>query len=347
MNRFGTLKEYQRVNHKINVMTGVRAALGVMTLSLMLLMLIEGDKIGKYMTEGINIAVKKVIPVVFPFMVLSELIAYFGVFKYLGTVFSPILSLLGISKEGAGAAAIGLICGLPIGAKASARLYREGRITQKECEYLLTISNCPSLSFVTNAVGIGLYSSPKIGLIMWCIVMISTLISGTVLKWFLYPGKEIEYTCPICNISSQRKTGVGEAISASVVSSALATFNVCAYVIFFRTVVGFFGQALSPLFNTSTIRTLLFGLFEMSSGVSEAQNIVNPVGRALSVAFLLGWSGFSVHCQIASVCQGNSTGVEERIHLLPYILSKLMTALISSALFLLLLPVFSRLFNYV
>ena len=45
---------------------------------------------------------------------------------------------------------LGLICGYPMGAKLTADLFREGKITKSEAQYLLTFCNNPGPVFISS-----------------------------------------------------------------------------------------------------------------------------------------------------------------------------------------------------
>ena len=120
-------------------------------------------------------------------------------------------------------------------------------------------------------------------------------------------------------------------------SSAMAMLYICAYVIFFAAFIGAFGNMLSALGASTKTTAVLFSVFELSSGVSEAAGIAGGgvAGIALC-AFALGWSGISVHCQLMSLCDGRGLSYK------PYFVAKAMQGLLNSLLVLIssaLLPV--------
>jgi len=91
-------------------------------------------------------------------------------------------------------------------------------------------------------------------------------------------------------------------------------FNICAFVLFFSVVIrllflcgimdaaaGLLSAVLSPLgFNLVLARQLLTGLLEISSGVTSLSRSGGLSGQISMAAFMLGWAGLSVHCQVLS-----------------------------------------------
>ena len=102
----------------------------------------------------------------------------------------------------------------------------------------------------------------------------------------------------------------------AISSSASGMLVVCAYVAFFSSVIGALGVLLDQLSPSPIIDALLFGFFELSSGVSAAAAIDDAYIGAVLTAFAVGWSGLSVHFQIMSLTAGR--GISYR----PYLLAK-------------------------
>ena len=53
-------------------------------------------------------------------------------------------------------------------------------------------------------------------------------------------------------------------------------------------------------FEAEWARRLVAGLLELSSGVASLQGGAHLAGRVSMAAFMLGWAGLSVHCQVLS-----------------------------------------------
>ena len=89
-----------------------------------------------------------------------------------------------------------------------------------------------------------------------------------------------------------------------------STLNICAFVVFFAVVLqlltaygvlGVVARLLALLgFQQEWARRLVAGLLELSSGVSSLAGGGGVVGRVSMAAFMLGWAGLSVHCQVLS-----------------------------------------------
>ena len=267
------------------------------------LILRHSDTAVSYMSRGLVLCVRTVIPSLFPFMVLSELTVASGCGQLLGHLCEkPMRRMFGISGAGACALIMGLICGFPIGTKTAISLCRHGQITQEECARLICFCNIPSSAFLINAVGVSLFGSRRFGLILYALCVLSSLFIAFLLNQIrpLSPQKEP-------STISLRAAGIS-AFTHAVTSSATAMLYVCAYIVFFTALVGTLNQLLTGLGAGQGVAAALFGFFELSGGVMQAAQIADPNLSRLMAAFMCGWSGLSVHLQIISLCDDQSDG---------------------------------------
>jgi len=99
---------------------------------------------------GINLWLFTIVPALFPFMFFSEILKSTNGFVYISKIFSPLTTqIFKLSKNGSYPLLIGLLCGFPMGAKASSDLVSLNKISFKEGEYLLSFCNILSPGFIT------------------------------------------------------------------------------------------------------------------------------------------------------------------------------------------------------
>ncbi len=326
-------KSKHKTKHAVSAGT---VCFGLFTLFCLLLIMKNSQIAIDSMTRGLRLCATTVIPSLFPFMVLSELISSggFGA-RLLRPLFPPLRRLLGLSDGGCCALLLGMLCGFPIGARCAIAAYRDGRIDREECERVLCIANNPSSAFLIHAVGVSLWGNHRFGIALYTVVLLASLLTGigmhrigrrTSEKVSLPPSPDTNLPIPCARL-----------FTASVRSAAEGMLLVCAYVVFFSTLLGTLGQILAAWGLPSSVGALLFCLFELSGGVSTASALPNPLYAALLCAFAAGWSGLSVHCQVLSVCDG--TGLSLR----PYFLSKLLQGFLCVLLLAILLTLFPSL----
>ena len=286
-----------------------------------LIMILKNSAVAiEYMRAGLRLCAAGVIPSLFPFMVISELVVASGMGNSLARILGkPFGWLFGISRESCAAILLGCVCGFPVGAKTAITLYDSGAISAKEAERLLAICNIPSSGFLISAVGIALYGDRRFGIFLYLAALTSVLAWGFLLAR-LRP-------IPLSHLQAvtMRKTLGADTFTGAISSATASMLAVCAYVVFFTSVVGCLSHMLDALSLSSAVRAFLFGVFEISSGVNAAASLGSSATGLALCGFVVGWSGISVHFQILSLCGGR--GLSFR----PYLLGKLFQGLFCGA----------------
>ncbi len=280
---------------------------GLFGLFCLLLLLKNAELAVLYMTRGLLLCAKTIVPSLFPFLVLSELLVSGGAAKHLPRwIIRPLELVLGLDAQGCIAVLLGVLCGFPVGAKCVVLAYRNGAITKEEAERALCFSNNPSSAFLISAVGISLWGNRSFGVALYAVTISVSLGIGIVLSLLHRTKKERADPVRRDPLSSDMTPYISGAklFTSSVRSATESMLLVCAYVVFFSTLVGSLQMILTRLSLPSALHAWLFCLFELSSGMSIASSLGNTQLAALLCAFAAGWGGLSVHCQILTVCDG-------------------------------------------
>ena len=295
---------------------------------LLALMIRNSEVAIKYIKDGLSVSVSTLIPALFPFMVISDLFASSGGAETLGRLFSaPMRALFGVSGAGAVAIVLGALCGFPIGARCAVSLFDSGKITKNECERLIAISSSPSSAFLISAVGITLFGSRAFGRALYAATLTSALIVGVAINLISKIRAKETTRAPLYELSystPKKRFGVAS-VSDSIAASADAMLKICAFVVFFTAFVGTLCEALDAIAPPGVLRAIICSIFELTGGVREAATLHHTALGAAIAAFAAGWSGISVHLQIASICGKRS------ISLRPYLLSKLASGALTAA----------------
>lgn len=247
--------------------------------------------------DGLRLAGLGVLPAVFPFLVLSDLLISGGGLPRALTSFAGTLFRL----PGAGGTAIllGWLCGFPIGARCAADAFRTGRLSREEAERAARIASIPSPAFLIGGVGAGMLRDRGAGLFLFLAALLSATLTGLLESYpkrkERSPGREDRF--PPAQRFPLRLTG-------AVRGSATASLQLCAYVVFFSALNGAVGAILGQFGAGDVPRAVISGLLELSGGVSAACATGMPIPALLLCSAMTGWCGLSVLFQIASVCDG-------------------------------------------
>lgn len=257
---------------------------------------------------GLTLCGNVIIPSLFPFFVLSSLLVDLGLAGYLGRALEPVMRpLFRVSGPCASALALGFIGGYPVGAKTAIALYRQGMCTRTEAQRLLAFCNNSGPAFILGVVGAGVFSSSRVGLLLYLTHMLASCAVGFLFR-FYGPREEKEGRQNAPTFQAKRFTA---AFTQAVTGAFASTLNICAFVIFFTVILrlmalsgilpalaALLGRLFGPLgFTESWAQRLLTGLIELTSGVSGLTQSGHLAGQVSMAAFMLGWAGLSIHCQ--------------------------------------------------
>lgn len=267
----------------------------------------------------------KVLPALLPFFIISELCSRIGLIDLLGVWLTPIMRPL---FRLSGTAAIGLLLGFfsgsPTGGTVAANLRRQGLITRNEGERMLAFCNNVGPLYLLITVS-ALLGEPKVGLYLAAVQYPINLAFGFVLRFFA--PKPIAPLPPIspqelffCGLSALRNSPA-RPIAILLRESALKALTnigmIGAFMLVFSLIIctlKHFGAdrllcaALSPIcallhLPAEAQFALCDGLFEMTLGIQTlSQGNFSLFDKLLCAAVILGWSGISIHLQIAGVC---------------------------------------------
>ncbi len=271
----------------------------------------------EYTERGLLLCAKTVIPSLFPFMVISEIIVSSGIGDTVGKPFGRFTrKVFGISGPSACAVILGALCGFPIGAKTAVSLYDRGSIDRRELSRLLTFCNLAGAAFLISTVGVSIWSSATFGIGLYCVQLIAAVLIGA---W----GKQRDNADAVHFPCAKRRNEISFSIfTRAAAASANGMLVICAYVAFFSALVGSLGEVISPVIPSKSVTAFFYALFEISSGVSYAAAADSVFVGALLSAFAVGWSGLSVHFQIMSICDGRG------VSFFPYLRAKAAQAIL-------------------
>lgn len=294
--------------------------------------------------DGLRLCGNVIVPSLFPFFVLSSLVVELGLSRYLGRLFQRFMvPLFRVNGACASALALGFVGGYPVGARTAIALYRSGQCTKTETERLLAFCNNSGPAFIFGVVGAGIFHSGPAGLLLYLTHVAASLAVGLLFRFYKpHDGP----ASPRGSSSVQFQTGnAGAAFTRSVTGALSGILNICAFVICFTVILRLLtlcgaldlaAEVLAFLFRPLGMdriwaRRLLTGVVELSSGVTALSGGAIS-GRLSMAAFMLGWAGLSVHCQVLAFLgdSGLSMGT--------YLSGKLLHGILSAALLRLLMP---------
>ena len=109
-------------------------------------------------TNGLTLWATCVVPSLFPFFVITNLLSHTKVVSFMGKLLDKFMRpLFNVPGIGGFAFVMGLISGYPVGAKIVSDFRENGSITKDEGERMLAFTNNSGPLFIISSVGISLF----------------------------------------------------------------------------------------------------------------------------------------------------------------------------------------------
>ena len=276
--------------------------------------------IGVGVRAGLELCYRAIIPSIFPYMVLSELLRGIDLSPIDRTLGRIIAAPLRVSAIGGRIILLGLLCGFPIGAKMTSELYADGQLKKEEAERLLLLSSSPSPAFVISGIGLSMLGDAGHGWKLYFILLISVFVISILIRPTV---RRTSYT--FCSPQKSTCTSLSGAIKAA----GYGTISVTAFITFFTVL----SSLVSSLIPIPEVAALIASVLEIGSGAFAASGLVasSPRLAASLLGFAVSFSGISVYLQSLSYI--NETDLSPRFYLIGKVGSGILSAVLAFFLF--------------
>jgi len=269
--------------------------------------------------EGIALWSNIVLPSLFPFLILSDLIqksAITQVFeKLLSKIMKPIFNLPGISSL---AIFLGMTGGYPIGAKITSDLRNDNSLSETEAKRLIAFANNSGPLFISGAIGIGLYKNASIGFLLLISHYISALLVGILFR-FYKKNEVISNSKKLIQFSFIKLSNLGETLTNTVKKAITTVTVIGGFIVIFSiltTILEKTGLLLAiskiimPSFEPDFSASIISGILEVTNGVNRIFQLpsIDLSQKLIVTSALIGFGGFSVHMQTLSVISNSDIG---------------------------------------
>jgi sporulation integral membrane protein YlbJ len=309
--------------------------------------------------DGLLLWFNTVLPSLLPFVIGTNLLVNLGAVTFVGTLLEPIMKpLFGVSGAGGFALITGMTSGYPMGAKTVSELRQKNHITQVEAQRLISFTNNSGPLFIIGAIGIGMFSSAKIGYFILLVHYTSAIITGLIFKYYKYKPMQIQYdntnifnkALENMHLSRQSDPKTFGTILGDSVNNAMHTMlTIGGFIVLFSVIVKmlevtnflylltlFFSNSYYSLDIDKNIITGFFvGIVEITNGSKILSLASHSKLQLLLVCAIVSFGGFSIYAQ--TICFTNKTDINSLV----YIASKLLHSFISILIGFLLYPLFN------
>lgn len=254
--------------------------------------------------EGIIAACERcldvIIPALFAFTALSSIILKSGIHTVIAKPFI-ILSeyVFGMPSELFFVFIMGSLAGYPIGIKLLSDMAEQGSIGKKTAECLSVFCYCGGPAFYSGAVGLAVFGSVKIGMLIFISILASNTVIGIIAcrivkPTYLHKKSKFSFSADI--------------LTDSVISAGKSMFTICVMIVFCAGIIscaegaGLFDLLCRLVGNDENLMVLIKSVFEISS-VTELKGA--PYALLPYVTAVCSFGGICVIMQAAALCGGS------------------------------------------
>lgn len=293
----------KRPGKRLGAWLGAVAAVG-----LSVLLFRSSQAVVEGFTYGARLCVRSVLPALFPFFVICNLLLSNPVTVVLGRPLRPLVRFWGLKSESAPLALLlSWLGGYAVCAQTVARMRGSGQLSKREATLTLLLGCCSGPGFVISYMGGILLGSVRTGVLLYALQIAANLLATACILPFLKVEKAESAVEDMPGIV--KNTGLSGAISGAVDSS----LQVCGCTLFFCVLV----STVHPFLpQTPWTRPMLGALLEISTGTAACAAL-GGWWALYGLCFCLSFPGISVLCQIETLLDG-------AVSLRPLLLSRLL-----------------------
>ncbi|MDZ4991492.1 sporulation integral membrane protein YlbJ [Clostridium perfringens] len=283
---------------------------------------------------GAKLFFNSVLPTMFPFMVICNMIINLDGIKLYSKILGPILCKpLGLSYPCSFALVASFLCGYPLGAKYSTDLYKKGIIEYDEFSRLINIASNIGPLFLLGAVGTSMLGNSTLGYLLLIPSYLSVFIMGIITK---NKKREKKISLPNEGITESKSYyNLGEVIKKSIEDASLNILVLCGYVIMFSVIISMVKAlfistgtltSLSSLLNIpeDIFNGLFLGGIEVTNGCNIiASSNLSILSKLSLISFLSSFGGLSI------IAQTSSFFYKEKVSITKYFFYKVLQGIIS------------------
>lgn len=204
--------------------------IGTLTVLYMVLLIVFVKDIGEAVSNSLKVCFEVIIPSLYAFMTASGFVVSSNLYIVLSKPFGFVSRyIFRIPPEYFSVFLIGSVGGYPVGAKLLSELYGDGKIDKETAEQMLPYCYLAGPAFICGIAGIRLFSSVKIGMIIFAAIISANLIIAVICGL----GRPV----PTQKRIAAKLVLSSENLIRSVGGGAKGMFSICAIIVFFSTII--------------------------------------------------------------------------------------------------------------
>lgn len=240
---------------------------------------------------SLNIWISSILPSLFPFFVITDILNSYNVINYIPKFIKNIFKrLFNINDNSLFILFISMLSGFPSNARNIKNLYKENKITKEEAEHLLFYTHFSNPMFIFGTLVVIFLNNKNLGLLILISHYLPNFIIGFLVR--KYNNPKHNYNINTNNNCNNFGIIFTKSIKSSIDSLLLISGTLTVFLIISTIIIN--------LFNLNQLNSLLIkSILEITSGLKELSTInFNNSTLVIMSSCILSFGGLSVHMQV-------------------------------------------------
>lgn len=274
-----------------------------------------------------NLWLNNILPSLFPFFILSELLIKFGFVEFISELSKGITQkLFKVKGEASFVFIMSMLSGFPSNSKYVKELYLQNKITSNEASKILMFTHFSNPLFIIGTISISFLGNQKLGIIILLSHYISNIIIGILIRNYKpYNNKEKISLKKAINLMHNKRINDKEKIGTTISKAVINTFKTLIIILGTITIFLCLTTLISNHLNLSPLKDgLLKGLFEMTQGLKYISLLnISIKWKTILSTCIISFGGLSVHMQIISILGDTD------IKYLPFLIARILHTILA------------------
>ena len=281
--------------------------------------IMEGIKFSFY------ICINNLFPSLIPFMLLSNILIKYNFVSEVNDLFGNLMKLFKVNKNASFVFIMSILSGSPSNAKYIKDLLDNKLININDAKKCLKFCHFTNPVFVIGTIGYTFLNNKKLGLI----ILISHYLSSFIIGIIFRNKKCSNINNNISKYSNNKKFIT--ILNESIISTANTLLLILGVITFCLIITGL----VDNIFNINNNLKFIYGFLEITQGLKYLSiSNLNIYIKTIIASFIISFGGLCIHIQVFSILDN------KKIRYFPYLYSRIIHAIISSLITILIIKIF-------
>ena len=264
----------------------------IITLFILYQIIIKKSLVYSSINYALNIWVNNLIPTLFPFFIISDILINYNFTLYIPKFLRNFLKyLFNITDNMITILVLSIISGFPSNARNTRTLYDNGVIGLEEANHILIFSHFANPLFILTTVAIFFFNDKNIGIVLLISHYLSNFLLGILFRKYFNHNND--------NFITDNNSNVFGNIFIGAIKRSIDTILLICGII---TIFMILSSVITNCFDFNVYNSMIIkGLLEITIGIEALGKLeISIIYKAVIASCFLAFGGFSVHMQVMS-----------------------------------------------